>query len=75
MRTAALLRHCLVWEPVRRVLDRYEGVLAHLLVRIPESYLFEERVRGLEFWILPDRNLASRIARVGWARTSDPIDA
>jgi hypothetical protein len=29
------------------------------------SYLFEVRVRRFEYWILPDRNLASRIAQVG----------
>lgn len=38
----------------------------------PQSYLFEERVRGLEFWILPDRNLASRIARVGMGENVGP---
>lgn len=30
-----------------------------------QSYLFEVRVRGFEYWILPDRNLASRISQVG----------
>jgi hypothetical protein len=30
-----------------------------------QSYLFEVRVRRFEFCILPDRNLASRIAQVG----------
>lgn len=38
----------------------------------PESYLFEARLQGFEFWILPDRNLVSRIARVGMGERIGP---
>jgi len=37
----------------------------------PESFLINHRVHGVEFVILPDRNLASRIARVGMG---EPVD-
>ncbi|HEY2395806.1 MAG TPA: hypothetical protein VGH81_07515 [Rudaea sp.] len=37
----------------------------------PESYLFQRRVNDVEFVILPDRNLASRMVRVGLGGPAD----
>lgn len=37
----------------------------------PDCYLFEVRVSQTEFLILPDRNLVSRIARVGMGEELD----
>lgn len=37
----------------------------------PASYIFEERLSGTEFLILPDRNLASRMARIAMGESID----